>query len=275
MINPVQNCMKNFCLQVVERCHITVDSGNFPLIIPVSYTHLSGVGPKAALAILSSGTPESLAMAIVTGDEKRLTAAPGIGKKIAQRIILELKDKMAKESACLLYTSKVPDATGQELTEYLRGYVALEAGVTPQAMLSALVLYYRYPLFAVLLGFASIGVALLPCLTAAFGFSLSFSVCCFTASFGGNGVLLALAVFGVRCAVTLPVFFLLAVPAWGNSAALALASLGRGRRTAPIVYGRTWWLRVAICAGILLAGMCMDLFFSQWLLQAVLGRILV
>ena len=60
---------------------------------------VSGVGPKAALAILSSGTPESLAMAIVTGDEQRLTAAPGIGKKIAQRIILELKDKMAKESA--------------------------------------------------------------------------------------------------------------------------------------------------------------------------------
>ena len=60
---------------------------------------VSGVGPKAALAILSAGTPESLAMAIVTGDEKSLTAAPGVGKKIAQRIILELKDKIAKESA--------------------------------------------------------------------------------------------------------------------------------------------------------------------------------
>jgi len=60
---------------------------------------VSGVGPKAALAILSCGTPETLAMAIVTGDEKALTAAPGIGKKIAQRIILELKDKMAKETA--------------------------------------------------------------------------------------------------------------------------------------------------------------------------------
>jgi len=60
---------------------------------------VSGVGPKAALAILSSGTPETLAMAIVTGDEKALTAAPGIGKKIAQRIILELKDKMAKETS--------------------------------------------------------------------------------------------------------------------------------------------------------------------------------
>lgn len=60
---------------------------------------VSGVGPKAALAILSSSTPESLAMAIVTEDTKSLTAAPGIGKKIAQRIILELKDKMARESA--------------------------------------------------------------------------------------------------------------------------------------------------------------------------------
>ena len=60
---------------------------------------VSGVGPKAALAILSSSTPEQLALAIVSGDEKALTAAPGIGKKIAQRIILELKDKMAKENA--------------------------------------------------------------------------------------------------------------------------------------------------------------------------------
>ena len=60
---------------------------------------VSGVGPKAALAILSATTPESLAMAIVTEDAKTLTAAPGIGKKIAQRIIRELKDKMARETA--------------------------------------------------------------------------------------------------------------------------------------------------------------------------------
>lgn len=60
---------------------------------------VSGVGPKAALAVLSSTTPNQLAMAIVTGDEKALTAAPGIGKKIAQRIILELKDKLSKEQS--------------------------------------------------------------------------------------------------------------------------------------------------------------------------------
>ncbi len=59
---------------------------------------VSGVGPKAALAILSVNTPEGLVMAIVTGNEKAITAAPGVGKKIAQRVILELKDKMAKET---------------------------------------------------------------------------------------------------------------------------------------------------------------------------------
>ena len=59
---------------------------------------VSGVGPRAALAILSAGTPESLALAVVTGDERALTAAPGVGKKIAGRIILELKDKLSKEA---------------------------------------------------------------------------------------------------------------------------------------------------------------------------------
>lgn len=57
---------------------------------------VSGVGPKAALSILSSSTPEQLALSIITGDERALTAAPGVGKKIAQRIILELKDKLSK-----------------------------------------------------------------------------------------------------------------------------------------------------------------------------------
>ena len=57
---------------------------------------VSGVGPKAALSILSASTPANLALSIITGDEKALTCAPGIGKKIAQRVILELKDKLAK-----------------------------------------------------------------------------------------------------------------------------------------------------------------------------------
>lgn len=63
---------------------------------------VSGVGPKAAVSILSSATPEALAMAVISGDEKALTVAPGIGKKIAQRILLELKDKMSKETQNLV-----------------------------------------------------------------------------------------------------------------------------------------------------------------------------
>ena len=67
------------------------ERGCFEMLIGVS-----GVGPKAALSILSSSTPEQLAAAIVTENEKALTVAPGIGKKIAQRVILELKDKLSK-----------------------------------------------------------------------------------------------------------------------------------------------------------------------------------
>ncbi len=57
---------------------------------------VSGVGPKAGLAILSELTPEQVAMAIASDDIKTITRAQGIGKKIAQRIVLELKDKLAK-----------------------------------------------------------------------------------------------------------------------------------------------------------------------------------
>ena len=61
-------------------------------------TSVTGVGPKAAMSILSAGGPQNFTLAVMTGDEKILTAAQGIGKKIAQRIILELKDKIGGSS---------------------------------------------------------------------------------------------------------------------------------------------------------------------------------
>ena len=57
---------------------------------------VSGVGPKAGLSILSELSPEQVAMAIATDDIKTITRAQGVGKKLAQRVILELKDKLAK-----------------------------------------------------------------------------------------------------------------------------------------------------------------------------------
>lgn len=64
----------------------------FELLIAVS-----GVGPKAAISLLSAMNTDTLVMAIINDDAKALTAAPGIGKKIAQRVILELRDKLGAE----------------------------------------------------------------------------------------------------------------------------------------------------------------------------------
>ena len=59
-------------------------------------TGVSGVGPKAGLAILSVLTPEKVALAVSSGDFKAFTAASGVGPKLAQRITLELKDKVGR-----------------------------------------------------------------------------------------------------------------------------------------------------------------------------------
>jgi len=69
---------------------------------------VSGVGPKAALSILSSASPETLALAIISDDESALTVAPGVGKKLAQRIMLELKDKVSKEMPALKSSGYAP-----------------------------------------------------------------------------------------------------------------------------------------------------------------------
>ena len=99
---------------------------------------VSGVGPTAARSILSAATPESLAMSIITGDEKALTVAQGIGKKIAQRIILELKDKLAKgqlsadgESSGGTGVTVIPENKSSEAAAALAvlGYSQSEIGV--------------------------------------------------------------------------------------------------------------------------------------------------
>lgn len=98
----------------------------FELLIGVS-----GVGPKAAISILSCGTPEMLAMAVITGDERAITAAPGVGKKIAQRVILELKDKLAKETNEISFSgvgTAAPMAGGGERGEAAAALAALGYG---------------------------------------------------------------------------------------------------------------------------------------------------
>ena len=100
-------------------------------------TSVNGVGPKAALAILSAG-PQNFTLAVMTGDEKLLTAAQGVGKKIAQRIILELKDKMGGANTEIDFSSPVAAApiTGNNVA--LANAALQELGYSPAEITAAL-----------------------------------------------------------------------------------------------------------------------------------------
>ena len=102
-------------------------------------TSVNGVGPKAAMAILSSGGPQNFTLAVMTGDEKLLTAAQGVGKKIAQRIILELKDKLGGSSVELDFSSGVtPSAPAQTNAAALAHAALQELGYSPAEISAAL-----------------------------------------------------------------------------------------------------------------------------------------
>ncbi len=81
----------------------------FMLLISVS-----GVGPKAGLSILSAASPQKVMMAIITGDTKMITRAQGIGPKVANRIILELKDKLDSDALGIDGDGGIVDDIGNE-----------------------------------------------------------------------------------------------------------------------------------------------------------------
>lgn len=92
---------------------------------------VSGVGPKAALSVLSDIPPEKFALTVATGDYKAITKAKGIGTKTAQRIVLELKDKIAKE--------QLSDASSMDLAAVSE---AVSGGTTGEAIAALVVLGY-------------------------------------------------------------------------------------------------------------------------------------
>jgi Holliday junction DNA helicase RuvA len=106
---------------------------------------VSGVGPKAALSILSEATPEKFALYVASGDSRALTKAPGIGPKIAQRIVLELRDKISGEQAAAGFSDAelgVPSASGSSeeavnalaVLGYSRSEAALAVGRCDRAL---------------------------------------------------------------------------------------------------------------------------------------------
>ena len=102
-------------------------------------TSVNGVGPKAAMSILSSGGPQNFTLAVMTGDEKMLTAAQGVGKKIAQRIILELKDKLGGSSMELDFsTGPAVSNLGNQGNAALAHAALQELGYSPAEIQTAL-----------------------------------------------------------------------------------------------------------------------------------------
>lgn len=102
-------------------------------------TAVNGVGPKAAMSILSSGGPQNFTLAVMTGDEKMLTAAQGVGKKIAQRIILELKDKIGGSNVELDFSTSPVNAAPQSGSSLALATAALqELGYSPAEISLAL-----------------------------------------------------------------------------------------------------------------------------------------
>ena len=101
-------------------------------------TSVNGVGPKAAMAILAAG-PQNFTLAVMTGDEKLLIAAQGVGKKIAQRIILELKDKIGGGGMEIDFTAgpavAAPAAQGSAA---LANAALQELGYSPSEIAAAL-----------------------------------------------------------------------------------------------------------------------------------------
>ena len=71
---------------------------------------VSGIGPKGALAVLSALPPDRLRLAVISGDAKAISAAQGIGKKTAERVILELRDKIKPEDVLLPGGEDIPEA---------------------------------------------------------------------------------------------------------------------------------------------------------------------
>lgn len=100
-------------------------------------TSVSGVGPKAAMSILASG-PQNFTLAVMTGDEKLLTAAQGVGKKLAQRIILELKDKMGGATELDFSGGPVAAAPAQSGGIALAQAALQELGYSPAEIAAAL-----------------------------------------------------------------------------------------------------------------------------------------
>ena len=173
-----------------------------------------------------------------------------------------------------LYAAGCGEASQAALGRYLNDYCGLyDAGGVAVSMLRCAVTYFGYAALVFLLGFSSAGVALIPALAGTFGFLTMYAVSCFVRCYGRAGVLLALGALAVRLVFTLPCFLALAEAAWPMSIELFLLSFGRGKRSAPVLYGSRYFLLFVLCAVILAVGVCCERLVTPLLFRLAMGEV--
>lgn len=172
-----------------------------------------------------------------------------------------------------LFSARCGAQTAEELRRYFDGYLFLAAGrsFSLETAAETLICFFRAPAAAFLLGFASIGVLLLPVLFAAQGFVLSFSLFCFAATLGRERFWLLPALFAIRLVFVLPCTMTLGAAAFEKSRGLAMFSLGGGKRVRPVTYGAEYWYRFGICCVCLLIGSVLELWLVPRFLAMAAG----
>lgn len=165
------------------------------------------------------------------------------------------------------------DAVAQSaLSGYLRDYCAVyDAGGVSASLGGCVLLYFGYTVLVFLLGFASVGVALIPALSGVFGFLTMYTVSAFVCCFGRQGAALAAGVLLVRLLFTLPCFFAMAGAAWPLSTELAMLTFGRGRRSAPVLYGSRYFILFVLCVIILTLGVFCERLLTPLLFRLAMG----
>ena len=165
------------------------------------------------------------------------------------------------------------DAVAQSaLSGYLRDYCAVyDAGGVSASLGGCVLLYFGYTVLVCLLGFASVGVALIPPLSGVFGFLTMYTVSAFVCCFGRQGAALAAGALLVRLLFTLPCFFAMAGAAWPLSTELAMLTFGRGRRSTPVLYGSRYFILFVLCVIILTLGVFCERLLTPLLFRLAMG----
>lgn len=160
--------------------------------------------------------------------------------------------------------------TAQELHRYLDGCLSVSAWKKPTPGIAAQTVFcfLRATLLAFLFGFASIGVFALPLLFTVQGFVVSFSLVTYALALGQDSFALLPALFAIRLFFVLPATFLMGTAAIEKARVLAMLSLGRGKRSAPVIYGVAYFYRFAVCCICLLLGSALEL----WIVPLLLAR---